>query len=86
MYDVKVCFWTLSIVLFLFQTQRFEHWILSISVGFTRRQRQIPLSETLLLNKNRTMDNVQKHNTCVNVPLSQTFRAFPVLGKGVDVM
>jgi hypothetical protein len=28
----------------------------------------------VLLNKNRMMDNVQKHNICVNVPLSQTFR------------
>jgi hypothetical protein len=27
-----------------------------------------------VLNKNRTMDNVQKHNICTNVPSSQTFR------------
>jgi hypothetical protein len=27
-----------------------------------------------VLNKNRTMDNVQKHNNCINVPSSQTFR------------
>jgi hypothetical protein len=26
-----------------------------------------------VLNKNRTMDNVPKHNSCINVPSSQTF-------------
>jgi hypothetical protein len=25
------------------------------------------------------MDNVQKHNTCINVPLSQTFRSYLAL-------
>jgi DNA-dependent RNA polymerase auxiliary subunit epsilon len=28
----------------------------------------------VFLNKNRTMDNVQKHNTCIDVPSAQTFR------------
>jgi hypothetical protein len=28
-----------------------------------------------VLNKNRTMDNFQKHNICINVPSSQNFRA-----------
>jgi hypothetical protein len=33
-------------------------------------------SPCLNLNKNRTMDNVQKHNSCFNIPLSQTFRSY----------
>jgi hypothetical protein len=28
------------------------------------------------LDENRTMDNVQKHNICTNVPSSQTFRPY----------
>jgi hypothetical protein len=37
-------------------------------VGFTWRRRQNPVSETLcFLNKNRTMDNVQKHNICTDL-------------------
>jgi hypothetical protein len=28
-----------------------------------------------ILNKDKTMDNVQKRNICSNVPLSQTFRS-----------
>jgi hypothetical protein len=28
------------------------------------------------LDKNMTMDNVQKHNIRINVPLSQTFRSY----------
>jgi hypothetical protein len=36
-----------------------------------------PVSETLcVLNKNRTMDNVQKQNYCVNIPSSQTCRFY----------
>jgi hypothetical protein len=27
-----------------------------------------------VFNKNRTMDNVQKYNNCINIPTSQTFR------------
>jgi hypothetical protein len=29
-----------------------------------------------VLNKNRTMDNVQKHNSCINILLPQTFRSY----------
>jgi hypothetical protein len=29
-----------------------------------------------ILNKNRTMDNVQKHNNCINISSSQTFRYY----------
>jgi hypothetical protein len=32
------------------------------------------LRNGVFLNKNMTMDNVQKNNVCINVPLSQTFR------------
>jgi hypothetical protein len=31
------------------------------------------------LNKNRTMNNVQKDNNCVNIPLSQIFRSYKCL-------
>jgi hypothetical protein len=27
-------------------------------------------------NKNRMMDNVQKHNNCISIPLPQTFRSY----------
>jgi hypothetical protein len=38
-------------------------------VGSTRRRRQNPVSETLcVLNRNRTMDNVLKHNICPGCP------------------
>jgi hypothetical protein len=30
--------------------------------------------QNAVLNKNRAMDNVQKHNNCINTPSSQTFR------------
>jgi hypothetical protein len=33
------------------------------------------INRTVFLDKDRTMDNVQKHNNCTNVPLSQTFRS-----------
>jgi hypothetical protein len=55
---------------------------LALSIGpswvhFTWRRRQNPVSETLrVLDKNRTMDNVQKHNISINVPSSQTFRSY----------
>jgi hypothetical protein len=42
-------------------------------VGSTWRRRHNPVSETLcVLNKSRTMDRVQKHNNCINIPSSQT--------------
>jgi hypothetical protein len=28
-----------------------------------------------VLNENRTMDNAQKYNICINIPTSQTFRS-----------
>jgi hypothetical protein len=37
---------------------------------------QNPVSETLFLDKNWTMDNVQKHNICINVPSSETFWSY----------
>jgi hypothetical protein len=59
-----------------FKTRRFGDWILSPS----------PVSETFfeiyeqdgVLDKERTMDNVQKHNICTNAPSSQTFRSYLV--------
>jgi hypothetical protein len=36
------------------------------------------INRTVFLDKERTMDNVQKHNICTNVPSSQTFTScFP---------
>jgi hypothetical protein len=46
-----------------------------IHVEDTQGQRQNPISETLFLNKDWTMDNVQKTNSCINMPSSQTFRS-----------
>jgi hypothetical protein len=34
------------------------------------------INRTVFLDKNRTMDNVQKHNICINVPSSQTFGSY----------
>jgi hypothetical protein len=61
-----LCFCALSIVLFLFKTQRFGDWIPSPSSGGTE--------SLYILNKNRTMDNAQKHSKCINILSSQTFR------------
>jgi uncharacterized membrane protein (Fun14 family) len=36
------------------------------------------INRTAFLDKYRTMDNVQKHNICTNVPSSQTFRSYGV--------
>jgi hypothetical protein len=62
-----LCFWTLPVILFLFKTQCFGDWILKTD-GIQ------PLKHCVL-NK-RIMDNVQKHNICVNVPMSLTFRSY----------
>jgi hypothetical protein len=36
-------------------------------------RREDSVSDKLcVLNENRTMDNVQKHNNCINMPSSQT--------------
>jgi hypothetical protein len=34
------------------------------------------VSQDGALDKNRTMDNIQKHNICTNVPSSQTFTSY----------
>jgi hypothetical protein len=34
------------------------------------------INRNVFLDKDRTMDNVQKHNICTNVPSSQTFRSY----------
>jgi hypothetical protein len=65
-----------------FRTQHFGDWILSPSSGNTYSVG--PVSETLFwkinrrvfLDKDRTMDKVQKCNICINVPSSQTFRSY----------
>jgi hypothetical protein len=41
------------------------------------KDRQNPVSETLCFKyKSKMMDNVQKLNSCINVPSSQTFRSY----------
>jgi hypothetical protein len=32
--------------------------------------------QTVVLYENRTMDNIQKHNNGINIPLSKTFRSY----------
>jgi hypothetical protein len=56
-----LCFWTLSIVMSL-SKNRPVYWNL---LKYTGR----------FLDKDKTMDNVQKHNICTNVPSSQNFRS-----------
>jgi hypothetical protein len=52
------------------------------SIDWAHLSRLILKTETesglrnVVLNKNRTMDNVQKHNSCINMPPSQTFRSY----------
>jgi hypothetical protein len=56
-------------------TSRVDMWKLC-RVDFSWRRRQNSVSETLrVLNKNKTMDNVQKHSYCINTPSSQTSRS-----------
>jgi hypothetical protein len=79
-----LCFWIFSIVLFLFKTHVSDTgFCLRLQVKPTQlgpieranHYLQNPVSETVCaLNKNRTSDNVQKHNNYINIPLSQTFR------------
>jgi hypothetical protein len=54
--------------------------------GFCLRLRVLPtqlgpidqagLRTLCVLNKNRRMDNVQKHNNCINISSSQIFRSY----------
>jgi hypothetical protein len=46
-------------------------WTLSMVSSLTKNH---PVY--IFLVKDETMDNVQKHNTCINVPSSQTFRSY----------
>jgi hypothetical protein len=87
-----LCSWTLFIGLFLFKST-----YNASETGFCRRlqvepthlgpiDRHNPVSETLCvyLNKNRTLDNVQKHNNCIPWGaelLSVSHRIFPLLPK-----
>jgi hypothetical protein len=53
--------------------KKWEYRII-VLVGSTWRREQNPVLQMCFLNKNRMMDNVQKHDICINVPLPQTFR------------
>jgi hypothetical protein len=37
------------------------------------------INRTVFFDKDRTMDNVQKHNICIVVPSSKTFRSYSVI-------
>jgi hypothetical protein len=79
-----LCFWTLSIlffyikntVLFIFQNNVSETGVhLRLQVKPTQLG-QIDRARAVFSDKNRMTDNVQKHNICTNVPLSQTLRSY----------
>jgi hypothetical protein len=47
--------------------------------------RQYPVSETLcVLNKNKMMDNVQKHKHCINIITCRVVRATKMTGSTPD--
>jgi hypothetical protein len=91
-YEIQLlCFWTLSIVLFLFKTtfQRLNSvsvfkwnllsWaeLIELVVHYLRTlapKQHIQSPICCVLNKKRIVNNGQKHNNCVNIPSSQTFR------------
>jgi hypothetical protein len=45
-------------------------------LGFPEDGDRIQSPKRCVLNKSRTMDNVQKGNICINVPPSQSFRSY----------
>jgi hypothetical protein len=52
-----------------------------LSIDWAQLSRFYLKTETIqslkrVLNKNRMMDNVQKHNTCISVPVSQPYRSY----------
>jgi hypothetical protein len=47
-----------------------------LSRFYLKMATECTLRNAVFLNKNRTMDNVQKHNICINVSSSQTFRSY----------
>jgi hypothetical protein len=75
---------------FYLKTKRFGNWILSSSLEIgtssidwtqlikfsLKLKTKSSLRNVVILTKNRTMDDDQKHNTCINVPSSQTFRPY----------
>jgi hypothetical protein len=83
LYIEILCFWALSISMFFL-----KHNVLETGFCLHLLVKPIPLGPTeevfpedgdriqslkyCVLNKNRMMDNVQKHNVCINVPSSQT--------------
>jgi hypothetical protein len=50
-----------------------------MSTFYLKTETEFSLRNAVCLNKNMTMDNVQKHNVCINVPSSQNFRYYVVL-------
>jgi hypothetical protein len=56
----------------------FGDWILAqLSSFYLKTEPESSLRNAVyILNKNRTMDNVDKHNNCINILLSPTFRSY----------
>jgi hypothetical protein len=75
-------FWTLSIVLPLFKHDVSDTGFCTSSLDWTQLstsywwERLNLVSETFVLDKDKTMDSVQERNICTNVPSSQTFRSY----------
>jgi hypothetical protein len=73
LYSSEQCYQALQMFLniihrrvFLFQNTTFRR----LDVVFWK------INRTVFLDENRTMDNVQKHNICTNLPSSQTFSSY----------
>jgi hypothetical protein len=77
-----LCFWTLSIVLFIFQNTFRRRFCLRLQVKptllgpFNRASPYLRTKQDGVLDKDKTMDNVQKHNIFTNILSSRTFRSF----------
>jgi hypothetical protein len=50
-------------------------WV-QVSRFYLKMEPESSLQNIVFLNKNRTMDKVQEHKICINVPLSPTFRFY----------
>jgi hypothetical protein len=46
---------------------------------YLKAETESSLRNIVFLDKNKTVDTVQKHSICINIPLSQTFRSFRMI-------
>jgi hypothetical protein len=56
--------------------QRSKFYVKTETVSSLRNVMFCKINRTVFLDKDRTMDNVQKHNIYTNVPPSQTFISY----------